>query len=920
MFVRLCLFSFFLCFPADRFLVCNLEEKNACAQLCSQLPNFFEHLVIQSDETDHFFNELLQQASTCNIREQLENFIGFLQCLNRYDSISLNIEDKQVCLFVKRACIFEKLHLKGLPFNKEIVKNSYLLTKGNRWSLQKHEESLQAIRYALHDEGYCDGRVIDKIKFFDDGKKVAVSLSIERGSRYTIEDVHVVLSADLPLEAHEKNILAKKIEKRFSILANTFYKKSTIAEHIKRIKNYLRKKGYFTRSIEVREHLQKGCLRLLFEVSLKPTKKIVILGSHFFQESELIEKFISCDDKVFLLPAPLFLEEILSLYKAHGFMACTGTLYEEEKRLIFVINEGDRYTLTCEVKGANFFLPEYLTKKILNFFNQPFFNEDNLYKAVRSIKQEYINQGFLKVSVSTNITKNDHLSYVEVELTIEEGERSTYTRINIDGLDWLSPAFRATIECEMTEPLPLAPCFLEKQKKQLEQYLWSHGHSAKIFYEYIPATKTVQWKAQLADPVRFGRIIFTGVPTQDAAYLSKDIALYKGQPWNAHKIEHMLKKLRSLTIFDSVSAQFHDNPTLNQRDVIIHCSEDDRHEIKMRAGLQVSGQPSLYGITGLCGGSYSLKNVSGNADCLQVEAQFLKYQKDWSILYTLPRISSTYEMKIFGMSSCKPTLPRSGKGMYDLTHNGVSLTFCSELGQSTLRMLVGIEAMKIAELIPNTREILAFEPGNVDVYRVYALIEPSFFYSTLDHSLYPTKGTKLLLSFKSMIPWSRQNAPISRFLYEQAFFYPWRSLVLATRVRMGYLCNEQCVRILPMHRFYLGGAYSVRGFDTDLVPPLTKIMEGNKSSLIPSGGKVMINGSLEIRFKIYQSLYGVTFVDAGSLAQDFFADLYQRFPVYSVGWGLRYYTAVGPVRFDIGWPVPYKWKTCQWFLTFGHIF
>jgi outer membrane protein insertion porin family/translocation and assembly module TamA len=72
---------------------------------------------------------------------------------------------------------------------------------------------------------------------------------------------------------------------------------------------------------------------------------------------------------------------------------------------------------------------------------------------------------------------------------------------------------------------------------------------------------------------------------------------------------------------------------------------------------------------------------------------------------------------------------------------------------------------------------------------------------------------------------------------------------------------------------------------------------------LPLGGFTLWESSLELRFPITGPLTSAVFSDASDVAP-YRATLRFNRPHLSVGFGFRYETPVGPVRFDVGYRVP----------------
>lgn len=116
--------------------------------------------------------------------------------------------------------------------------------------------------------------------------------------------------------------------------------------------------------------------------------------------------------------------------------------------------------------------------------------------------------------------------------------------------------------------------------------------------------------------------------------------------------------------------------------------------------------------------------------------------------------------------------------------------------------------------------------------------------------------------------------------------------------------------------FYSGGQNSNRGYGPREVGPhgpLGILQQGGAENCIenpdqplcirPLGGLSLWESSLELRFPLLGEWRGVTFVDASNVALQQFRLDFQA-PHFSIGFGLRYLTPVGPFRLDVGYPLP----------------
>ena len=118
--------------------------------------------------------------------------------------------------------------------------------------------------------------------------------------------------------------------------------------------------------------------------------------------------------------------------------------------------------------------------------------------------------------------------------------------------------------------------------------------------------------------------------------------------------------------------------------------------------------------------------------------------------------------------------------------------------------------------------------------------------------------------------------------------------VFAGRIGLGSLVGPDLGEIPTTHRFYAGGAGSVRGYPYRSLAPL-----GPDGKAI--GGRSLFEGSVEARIKVTDTIGIVPFLDMGNA----FASSYPDFkdPLrFAAGLGLRYYTPIGPIRLDVAMP------------------
>jgi translocation and assembly module TamA len=118
--------------------------------------------------------------------------------------------------------------------------------------------------------------------------------------------------------------------------------------------------------------------------------------------------------------------------------------------------------------------------------------------------------------------------------------------------------------------------------------------------------------------------------------------------------------------------------------------------------------------------------------------------------------------------------------------------------------------------------------------------------------------------------------------------------VLAGRIKAGAVVGPSLAEISPDKLFFAGGGGSVRGYGY-------KSIGVDDGAGGVTGGRYLLEASLEARAKVSDTIGVVGFVDGGYVAADTFPGLADL--RIGAGVGVRYYTGLGPLRLDVALPL-----------------
>jgi translocation and assembly module TamA len=118
--------------------------------------------------------------------------------------------------------------------------------------------------------------------------------------------------------------------------------------------------------------------------------------------------------------------------------------------------------------------------------------------------------------------------------------------------------------------------------------------------------------------------------------------------------------------------------------------------------------------------------------------------------------------------------------------------------------------------------------------------------------------------------------------------------VLALRALIGSVQGASTFDLPPDQRFYAGGSGTIRGYKFQSVGP--QFPDHN-----PIGGTSIDAGTIEFRQRVWGNFGAAAFVDAGQVGST--SAPFQGTVRVGAGGGVRYYTPIGPIRLDVGFPL-----------------
>lgn len=588
-----------------------------------------------------------------------------------------------------------------------------------------------------------------------------------------------------------------------------------------------------------------------------------------------------------------------------------------EVDVVFEVNEHAKVQVKqISFIGANHVSPDELkavmyTKEasFLSFItSEGVYREEAFQRDLAVIQATYLDRGYVNVKVEKPlISISPDKRYIYITIKIDEGERYRIGKIDFAG-DLIAPR-----EKMLAGMLSHAGEWFNRSEiaqdiQTITDLYYDQGYAyANINPETPPAeaprTINLTFRIAKGKPVTIERIDIVGNTKTRDRVIRRELRVYEGELFNGTGMRVSKNRVTALGFFETVDVTH--SPGSDDSHVIVKVEVKEKPTGTFQLGFGFSSVESF-----IFTAQISQNNFLGWGQTVSASAQISGLRSLLQLSYYDPYFLDTdylFSADFYRTQADRIDFIRDSTGG-DLT-----------LGYHFWEDVLGS--------VTYTREFVNVEPGtNFDTQLPLAnrfrngntsSVRFSVTWDRRNNRLFPSDGFMQFASAEFAPSFLGGNFNFARYTAFSRFYFPifW-GLVFKTNATLGYIQELDANNPLPISEQYLvGGINSLRGYQLASVSPTTLIGSGTRPdapvSPFVTGGNKQFVLNLELEFPILAAVgvRGVLFYDAGnaySRDENFFQDKQHSLPLglfHSVGFGFRWFSPVGPLRFEWGIPL-----------------
>jgi len=786
----------------------------------------------------------------------------------------------------------------------------YSLRPGSAFSENGLERAKEELKAALKEEGFFEPEIGASAGRTPQGAVMDILFEVMPGKRYSIRSLSFS-----PQNVLDEGDLRKNMKSR----PGKPYIPSLLAQDISRLKDLFRGSGYERAEINVDRvafHREEQRVSLVLRINPQEKITIIIRGADVprnllkpIWEERIFEEWGQAEGEA----------RILSYLRNEGFLFSSVSSSiektETELKIIHDVRPGEKFRIQdISFEGLSRFKPAEL-KRMLGITQHILFfgliDGKRVFEIPREIQAVYREEGFPDAEVSLNFIKQG--KKVKAVFFVQEGSRHWIGGLRITGAS-LFPEDELKAQLANREGGPYFQPNLQRDVEKLETYYLNQGvrgTRVTVKTESADAERyDLTFEIDEGRIVKIEKIIIAGTGITKISTVLKELKIREGVPAASDAILQSKRNLERLGIFSEVKAE--EIPVSpNAENVILNLREGERNYASIGIGLETKTEPRSFEVWNntirLRGtAEVSRGNIFGTASQLSFVSQLsIKETRgvlSWEQPYFFGFLMRTY---------LNAWLEREERKSFGFDQRGTSLTGIKQLTDSDV--LIG--TLRWVRTVLTYLEITESEVDRQYYPFSATSLSLSYIRDRRNDSFNPDRG----YFFSGVAEWAyplfKAESDYFKTFFKYQHFVPVFSRFNSNlTVRLGLGMGR-----MPIHeRFFGGGSNSFRGEKIDELGP------EDPQSGKPVGGKALCLFNFEIRFPLTASLRelsGAVFFDTGNVfAKRSQFDLLDF--KSAVGFGLRYRTPLGPLRFDLAWNLnaPERKGRPFAFITIGNMF
>jgi outer membrane protein insertion porin family len=676
-------------------------------------------------------------------------------------------------------------------------------------------------------------------------------------------------------------------------------------------------------------------------------------------------------------------QKIKDAYAEKGYFLADVEAKQENQRdneviIRFKIVEHQPVTVRRITFIGNYNVPDQELRDSMQTGQSSFFSfgsggpykQDIFERDVLLLNALYYDKGYMSVQIGTpRVMLTPDREGIEISLTIHEGPRFKIRKLKVYERDneghEIEPiggrrALRQLIRAHQGDYFNRAE--LVKDLASVRTLYRDAGY-ANVEAEPETELDPVKQEVDIVIPIRRGPKVYVerievkgNTKTRDKV-LRREMEIEEGHLFSETRLEASKRRVTALGYFERVDVSTEQGSAPDKININFEVTERPTGTFQVGAGFS-----SVENF--IATAQIQQANLFGNGQSLALQAQvsglrqlvslrfFEPYflDSDWSAstelfdqLYIFPDFArqSAGGSLTFGYALIQPWLRLSltGTAEWDKVNTAQVSTF---FGAQTAGFFSVFTRLPLANLFNDGRTIS---------------LRPSIVYDTRDNRLFPTSGIFLQGSTELATSAFGSEIEFWRHRFTGRFYYPLfgqtgqpgSGFVLKLNTEVGYISSPSAAGVPIFARFFLGGILDVRGYRLRTIGPrlpLNQSLDVNAPP-IPNGanigGNLQAYSNLEFEFPIIDKvgIRGVVFYDQGNAwnteqqfckttpAPQFDKVVSPCFDISSLGYlrtstgfGIRWFSPLGPLRFEWGFPLqplPYE-ESYVFEFTIGNFF